>query len=122
MVVGYASLVMFFIKKELLTGLLNLFSDIGKMALSNYLLQSIICSLFFYGYGMGYYGRIGQFGLYFLVVEIFIVQVVFTAFWLRYYQMGPAEWLLKSLVHKKKVPFRRKEQSGEPATSIQTTI
>lgn len=122
MVVGYASLVMFFIRRELLTGLLNLFSDIGKMALSNYLLQSLICSIIFYGYGMGYYGRIGQFGLYFLVVEIFIVQLVFSTFWLRYFHMGPAEWLLKSLVHKKKAPFRRKEKTEEIASSIPTTI
>lgn len=109
MVTGYASLVMFLIRKGMLSGLLGMFSDIGRMALSNYLLQSVICSIVFYGYGMGYFGRIGQFGLYFLVVEIFIVQLVFTTFWLRFFYMGPAEWLLNSLTHKKRVPFRRKE-------------
>jgi uncharacterized protein len=123
MVTGYASLVMFLVQKSLLTGLLGIFSDIGRMALSNYLLQSVICSIIFYGYGMGYYARIGQFGLYFLVVEILIVHIVFSIFWLRYFYMGPAEWLLKSLTHKKKVPFRRKELTEDPAeTSIQAII
>jgi uncharacterized protein len=123
MVTGYASLVMFLIKRSVLTGLLGVFSDIGRMALSNYLLQSVICSIIFYGYGMGYYARIGQFGLYFLVVEIFIVHIVFSIFWLRYFYMGPAEWLLKSLTHKKKLPFRRKEHTEDlDGTSIQAII
>jgi uncharacterized protein len=122
MVTGYASLVMFLIKRSVLTGLLGVFSDIGRMALSNYLLQSIICSIFFYGYGMGYYARIGQFGLYFFVVEVFIVHIVFSIFWLRYFEMGPAEWLLKSLTHKKKIPFRRKEQEESNSNTIIQSI
>ncbi len=106
-VIGYASLIMFVIQKGMLKGLFTLLSDIGKMALSNYLLQSLVLSVFFYGYGMGYYARIGQPGLYLIVIEMFIIHIVFTTFWLKFFYIGPAEWLLKSLIHKKRVPLKR---------------
>jgi uncharacterized protein len=76
------------------------------MALTNYLLQSVICTLFFYGYGAGYYGRLQQYQLYVLVAEICIVQIVFSIFWMRYYTYGPAEWLWHCLVYKKWLPNR----------------
>lgn len=122
MVVGYASLVMFFITKGWLKGLFNMFSDIGKMALSNYILQTMLCSIIFYGYGMGYYARIGQAGLYFLAAEIILVNIVFSMVWLKYFHLGPAEWLLKSLTHKRKMPFRKKQDDSVQGVPVQSII
>ncbi|HSF44838.1 MAG TPA: DUF418 domain-containing protein [Chitinophagaceae bacterium] len=122
MAVGYASIVMLALQKGFMRGVLNMFSDVGKMALSNYLLQAMLCSIIFYGYGMGYYARIGQSGLYFLAVEIIVVNIVFSTVWLKYFYMGPAEWLLKSLTYKKKVPFIRRSEENTSGVAVQTII
>jgi uncharacterized protein len=71
------------------------------MALSNYILQVVVCSLLFYGYGLGFYGRFTQWELYFLVAEISLVQIVFSVIWLRHFQKGPVEWLFYGLIYKK---------------------
>ncbi len=108
MVFGIAAKIMWVVQSGMFKKITSVFADVGKLALTNYLLQSLILSIFFYGYGMGYYARISQFRLYFIVAEICLVQVVFSVFWLRYFYSGPAEWLLKSLMYKKKIPFIRK--------------
>jgi uncharacterized protein len=71
---------------------------------------------------MGYYARIGQLGLYFLAVEIIVVNIVFSTVWLKYFYMGPAEWLLKSLTHRKKVPFLRTAEENTSEVAIQSII
>lgn len=121
-VVGYASLLMFFLSRDSLKGVLSFFAGMGRMALSNYLLQSLLLSIFFYGFGMGYYARFGQPGLYYIVLEIFIIQIVFTVFWLKYYYIGPAEWLLKAITHRKWVPIKRVAETGRvEEKNLQTT-
>ncbi len=121
MSLGYASLVLFFLAKGFLSFLWKTFTYVGRLALTNYLLQSIICSIFFYGYGMGYYGRLTQFELYFIVAEILLVQMVFSVLWFRYYAIGPAEWLLRRLSHgkwyAKNLQKTNNEESGETAFS-----
>ncbi len=114
MVFGIAAKIMWVVQSGMFKKITSIFADVGKMALTNYLLQSLFLSIFFYGYGMGYYGRISQFRLYFIVAEICIVQVVFSVLWLRFFYMGPAEWLLRSLMYKKKIPFSRKENETVP--------
>ena len=106
---------MFIIQRNWLQGLRSFFAETGRMALSHYLLQSLILSVFFYGYGMGNYARIGQPGLYLLAVELCILHVVFTVFWTKFYYMGPAEWLLKSLIHRKRVPNKRGAETADAA-------
>jgi len=121
MALAYASLVMIFIQKEWLSPVTRLLSTVGRMALSNYLLQSILLGTLFYGYGMGYYARIPQNWLYFIVLEMIIIQIVFSVFWLRYYYVGPAEWLVTSVSKGRKQPFRIKpaDQTG-PSQDLQT--
>jgi len=114
-VAGYASLLMFIIQRNWLQGLRSFFAETGRMALSHYLLQSLILSVFFYGYGMGNYARIGQPGLYLLAVELCILHVVFTVFWTKFYYMGPAEWLLKSLIHRKRIPNKPGAETADAA-------
>ncbi len=101
---GYASLVMWLLRMKILKGLWELLAQTGRMAFSNYFLQTIFCTFFFYGYGFGYFGRLQQWELYFIVFEIAIVQVVFSVFWLRYYHLGPVEWLWRCLVYRKWLP------------------
>ena len=111
MSLGYASLLLFFIGTGPLNRLWRGFAAAGRLALTNYLLQSIICTILFTGFGMGYYGRLSQPKLYIIAAEICLVQIVFSVLWLRYFHYGPAEWLLRCLVHKRWVPNKISNQS-----------
>jgi len=101
---GYASLVLFLVGTGSLNRLWRGFAYVGRMALTNYLLQSIICSIFFTGFGMGYFGRLNQYQLYIIAGEICLLQIVFSILWLRYFYFGPAEWLLRCLIYRKRLP------------------
>jgi uncharacterized protein len=108
MAVGYASLIMWFIRINILQWLWRSLGAVGRMAFTNYLMQTIICTLIFYGYGLGYFGRLSLKELYFLVAEIWLVQTVFSILWLRFYEYGPVEWLWRWLMYGKRFPNKKK--------------
>jgi uncharacterized protein len=108
MALGYASLVIFLNNARLFKMLWRGFANVGRLALTNYLAQSIICTLFFTGFGAGYFGRLNQYQLYFFVIELFVLQVIFSSLWFRVYHTGPAEWLWRSLIYWKRLPFKKK--------------
>ncbi len=83
-------------------------SQVGRMALTNYVLQSVLCSLIFNGYGLGLYEKVGTAGLLGISVAIFMLQVSLSRWWLTRFQFGPLEWLWRSLTYMQKQPFRRK--------------
>ncbi|MBO0931296.1 DUF418 domain-containing protein [Fibrella aquatilis] len=72
---------------------------VGKMALTNYVGQSVIGTLIFYGYGLGLIGEMGAAMAILLVIPIFLVQVLFSRFWLSRFQYGPLEWLWRSATY-----------------------
>jgi uncharacterized protein len=114
--VGYASLVMLLLQTSIMKWVGQALAATGRMAFTNYLLQTIICTLFFYGYGFGYFGRFSFTKLYFIVAEIWLVQIVFSILWLRYYRYGPLEWLWRRLVYQKH--FSNKKPQQENTQSI----
>ncbi len=115
---GYASLIMLLVKTKFLNWLWQALSAVGRMAFTNYILQSIICTFFFYGYGFGFFGRLSLAELYFIVAEIWLVQIVFSVFWLRYFRTGPLEWLWRCLVYRKWLPIKREETGSlTPSTT-----
>ena len=73
----------------------------GRMALSNYLFQSIVCIFIFYNFGLGLYGQVGTALGLALAIFIFIVQIFISRLGLKHYQYGPVEWLWKSLTYGK---------------------
>lgn len=79
----------------------------GQMALSNYLLQSLICTFVFYGWGLGLIGRVGPALCVPLTLAIFVVQIVFSVGWLRRFRFGPAEWVWRSLTYGHRQPMLR---------------
>jgi len=81
-------------------------ANAGRMALTNYLLQSLVCTILFYGYGFGLYGRIGAAGGIVLTAAIFLVQVALSTWWLGRFRFGPMEWLWRSLTYGKRQPMR----------------
>jgi len=86
---------------------LGLLAPAGKMALTNYLMQSLIGSLVFYGYGLGMWQQWGRAELALFVVSVFIAQVICSHVWLRYFRYGPMEWLWRSLTYWTLPPMRR---------------
>ena len=85
------------------------FAAVGRMALTDYLMQSVLCTLFFYHYTTGLYGRIGPaIGLAPTVI-LYGAQVVFSNWWLKRYRFGPMEWLWRGLTYGKLPSMRREE-------------
>jgi uncharacterized protein len=89
--------------------ILQAFSPVGRMALTNYLLQTVIALWLFYGYmpGPGWSGQVGPVGLVPILIGVFGAQIVFSAWWLRRYRFGPMEWLWRSLTYGRPQPMRR---------------
>lgn len=85
---------------------LGFFGAAGRMALSNYLAQSLICTLIFNGYGLGYWGELGLTVTLPLALAIFALQAVFSVLWLRHFRFGPAEWVWRSLTYGAPQPLR----------------
>jgi uncharacterized protein len=85
---------------------LAILAPVGRMALTNYLLQSIICTLIFYGYGLGLFGQVGATVGLLLTLVIYAAQIPFSHWWMRRYRFGPAEWLWRTLTYGKPQPMR----------------
>ncbi|MEQ1905972.1 MAG: DUF418 domain-containing protein [Pirellulaceae bacterium] len=78
----------------------------GQMAQTFYLMQSLACTLVFYGHGhgqFGYFNRLQQFGL---VIAIWILPRIFGKWWLNRFRFGPMEWLWRSLSYWQIQPMR----------------
>lgn len=82
---------------------------VGRTALSNYLLQTLICTTIFYGYGLGLYGQIGPAVGLALTIAIFGLQVPLSNWWVERFRYGPAEWLWRSLTYGNLQPLRLDE-------------
>jgi uncharacterized protein len=82
---------------------------VGRMALSNYLFQSIVCTMIFYNYGLGLYGRVGPALGGGLAVVIYAIQIALSRWWLGRFKFGPAEWAWRSLTYGKFQPMRVRE-------------
>jgi uncharacterized protein len=80
---------------------------VGRMALTNYLLQSVICTTIFYGHGLGLFGRIDRAGQLVIVGGIWAFQMLASSTWLRYFAVGPVEWVTRWLVYGRRPSFLR---------------
>lgn len=80
----------------------------GQMALSNYLLQTLICVTIFYGYGFGLFGRVGAALGTALGVLIFLIQLALSAWWLRRFDYGPVEWVWRQLTYRRRLPLHHR--------------
>ena len=104
--IGHASLIMLIFRSRIVPWLMKGLANVGQMAFTNYLMQSIFCTLIFYGYGLCFYNKLPFHQLYYVVAGIWVFQLIFSAIWLRYYRFGPFEWLWRSLTYGKKQPMK----------------
>ncbi|MDE1037658.1 MAG: DUF418 domain-containing protein, partial [Phycisphaerales bacterium] len=81
----------------------------GRMALTNYLGQTIICTFLFYGHGLGWYNTFERVELLYVVGSIWIFQIIFSMLWLQSFRFGPFEWLWRSLTYFELQPMKRKQ-------------
>ena len=72
----------------------------GRLSLTNYLGQSLICGLIFNGFGLGLYEQVGASGLLALAFLIFAGQAVASMWWMHYFRYGPLEWLLRAWTYR----------------------
>ncbi len=97
--VGYILVLNGIYQKYLRNVKIKMFSKIGRTALSNYIFQSIILGLLFYGYGFGLHNSFSRFELLGFVVVIWVIQIICTYLWLRYHKQGPLEFLWRKLTY-----------------------
>jgi uncharacterized protein len=79
---------------------------VGRMALTNYLMQSVICTTLFYGYGFNLFGRLDYAWQLLVVVTVWALQLIVSPWWLRHFQFGPVEWLWRWLTYGKRPAMR----------------
>ena len=106
---GYIGLVMLWAQWGGLAKLQTALAAVGRMALSNYLLHTLIATTIFYGHGFGLFGSVERAGQVIIVLVIWAFQLVWSPIWLRYFRFGPAEWLWRSLTYWKPQPMSLKK-------------
>ena len=99
---GHVGLVMLICKAGLFPWATLPLAAAGRMALTNYLTQSLVCASIFYGWGFGQFGQWSRVELLLVVASIWLVQLVGSSLWLRWFQFGPAEYLWRSLTYGKR--------------------
>ncbi len=104
---GWVGAVMLLLRRGRPTGLRHRLAALGRMAFSQYLLQSVLCSLIFYGHGLGWFGGVERSEQLLIVVAIWFVQLWSAPLWLRHFRFGPLEWLWRSLTYRRRQPFLR---------------
>jgi len=103
---GYVGLVMLMVKTGRLGALQARLAAAGRMALTNYVTQSLICGLVFYGHGLGLFERVGGPGQVAVVAGIWVLQLTWSPWWLARFRYGPLEWLWRSGTYMKRQPMR----------------
>jgi uncharacterized protein len=79
----------------------------GRMAFSNYILETVLCTFLFYGTGLGLFARVNRVEQAAVVLGVWVVVLIFSQFWMRRFYFGPLEWLWRSLTYREREPFRR---------------
>jgi len=114
---GHIGLICLFCKSNLLGWLKRALASVGRMAFTNYIMHSLICTFLFYGYGFGLYGEMNRTEQMLVVIFIWLFQLIISPIWLRYFRFGPLEWVWRSLTYWKRQPMlvRKEDLSGNRA-------
>lgn len=117
MTVGHLGALLWLVRAGLFPRLRRAMAAVGQMALTNYLMHSVLCGIFFIG--LGFYGRLARHELYYVVFAVWALQIVVSPWWLRHFRFGPAEWLWRALTYGARPALRRTgtvpARAGQPA-------
>jgi uncharacterized protein len=111
--IGIFGLIMLMYKSGWFKWLFALLRPVGQMAFTNYLTQSIMCGFFFLGIGLGYFNKLEYHQLFYVVAAVWIIQIIWSHLWLRYFRFGPLEWLWRSLTYWKKQPLKKSKANTD---------
>ena len=96
---SYIAALTLLLQNEVWLARLRPLAAVGRMALSNYLLQSLIATTLFYGYGFGLFGQVGPALGLLTTIAIFTAQIPISVWWMGRFQFGPVEWLWRALTY-----------------------
>lgn len=99
---AYVSLIVLAAQKTFWKKILSPVAAAGRMALTNYLTQTLICVIIFYGFGFGLFGSVSATQGVFIVIAIYLLQVAWSNLWFRKFRYGPVEWFWRMLTYKKR--------------------
>lgn len=105
--IGYSLLILLIVNSKIgwITQPLQI---VGRLSMTNYLMQSIVATLLFYSYGFGLYGNVSLLVGTLIAIGIYICQVIFSIIWLKYFIYGPFEWCWRWFTYwKKPSTFKR---------------
>ena len=97
--VGVSSVVMLWVSNPRWAAVHARFAAIGRTALSGYIMQSVLATYFFYGFGLGYFGTYNRLYQLFVVAAIWSIQLVVTPIWTFRFQYGPIEFVWRTLTY-----------------------
>jgi uncharacterized protein len=106
MCISYITIIYKIVQTSTGKRILKYLIPMGRMALSNYLFQTIIMIVIFYNFGFNLFGRIGLIQTTGIALLILVMQIIFSNIWLRHFRFGPFEWLWRSLTYKKRIKIR----------------
>ena len=104
---AYIGLIMLWTKSRQARAWQNRLAAVGRMALSNYIGQSLLATFIFYGFGYGLYGSLNRVSQLFVVLGIWSLQLLISPWWLSRFRYGPLEWLWRSLTYRRFEVFRQ---------------
>ena len=93
-------------RKEKWKRILMPVAAVGRMAFSNYVFQTLLCTIFFYSYGFGMFGKTGPVANLFIVFVVWGIQIPLSVWWSKRFRFGPVEWLWRSLTYGKRQPMK----------------
>ena len=107
MTLGHVGLVGALMKSGWMSGAANYLAPVGRLALTNYVGQTLFSVLFFYGFGLGFFGYFERYQLIWVFLAVVVFQIITSRFWLRRFRMGPLEWLWRSMIYGSRQPLLR---------------
>ena len=104
---AYGAGVLLLFRRDTFRKLLAPLGAVGRMALTNYLLQTVVTVWLFWGIGLGWYGRFGAGAVEIIAVVVFALLAAFSIVWLRYFRYGPVEWLWRCGTYWQWLPLKK---------------
>jgi len=104
--IGYGATVIALYNFTRASRVLYVVGPLGRMAFSNYLVQSLVFGWIFFGYGLGFFGRMSPSLTMLLGLIVYVTQVIASRWWLRRFRFGPMEWLWRTLMYGVRQPWR----------------
>ena len=118
---GYVGMVVLMLHSKTTLAGIRVLAPLGRMALTNYLTQSLVCAIYFFGYAMGHWGMPRTQQVLFVLI-VYVAQIALSHWWLSRFHYGPMEWLWRGFTYWHMPPFRRRSQALTHVSSGAATL